>query len=136
MGLRPGGISTGGTGLRPGGGGSGLRPGGASLGSGAGGGAGGSFGSGGAGGGAGAGGGGPNLQRVNPQRPGAPALPTEFVEIGHKDETGRMIYSKTDLMVYSALTERCVWASADGGRHGRGLVLLIHHIVYEGREQI
>lgn len=109
MGLRPGGMGIGGAGLRPGGGGAGLRPGGASLGAGAGGG-GGSSGGVGAGGAlpSGVGGAGANVQRVNPQRTGAPAVPTEFVQIGHKDESGRQVYSKLDLIVYSGLTERWV----------------------------
>lgn len=108
MGLRPGG-----TGLRPGGG-SGLRPGGAPLGGGAG------AGGGGAGGG-GSGSGAPSgaaagLPQCNPARPGAPAVPKEFLPIGQKDESGRMIYSKNDLMAYSGLTER--WDLNFGGFGG------------------
>lgn len=98
-GLRPGGA---GTGLRPGGG-SGLRPGGAPLGGGAG--------AGGGGAGAGGGGGVPGgatvgLPQCNPVRPGAPPVPKEFLAIGQKDESGRTIYTKNDLMAYSGLTER------------------------------
>lgn len=102
MGLRPGGMGSGGAGLRPGGGGAGagLRPGGASLSGGASGGSSASS----AGGSASAGGG----QRVNPVRPGAPPLPTEFLPIGRKDDAGRLVYSKSDLLLYSGLTERCV----------------------------
>lgn len=127
MGLRPGG---GGTGLRPGGG-VGLRPGGAPLGGGAG------AGGGGAGAGAGAGGGGGGgggtggaavvLPQCNPVRPGAPPVPTEFLAIGQKDDGGRMIYTRNDLMAYCGLTERwdfvlfCSWVPGAGRRgEGRG----------------
>lgn len=92
MGLRPGGG--GGTGLRPGGG-AGLRPGGAPLGGGAG-----------AGGGAAGGAAAPGLPQCNPVRPGAPPVPKEFLQIGQKDEGGRLTYTKNDLMAYSGLTER------------------------------
>lgn len=99
MGLRPGGS----TGLRPGGGAS-LRPGGAVLGGGA---RAGGVGSGGPGSAAGAGtGGASNMQGVNPVRPNAPPLPKEFVEIGSKDESGRIVYTKMELGVYSSLTEK------------------------------
>lgn len=117
MALRPGGA---GAGLRPGGG-VGLRPGGAALGGGAGAGGGGSTGGGSVGGmvgagagvgsapGAGAGGppgGAGNVQRVDPNRRGAPPVPKDFVPLGKKDDFGRLIYSKTELMTYSGLTEK------------------------------
>lgn len=105
MSLRPGGGGTG-AGLRPGGAGAGLRPGGASLGGGAGAGVGGGAGGGGGSGAGGSSSGGGNSQRVNPVRPNAPPVPTEFVNIGKIDDTGRMIYSKTELLVFSGLTER------------------------------
>lgn len=106
MGLRPGGGGAG-AGLRPGGAGGGLRPG-ASLGGGAGaGGGGGGVGGGASGGSAlGSSSGGVNMQRVNPVRRSAPPVPDEFVPMGKKDETGRMTYSKDDLLKYSGLTER------------------------------
>lgn len=105
--LRPGagiGLRTGPTGLRPGGGTARLRPGGASLGAGAGGGGGGpGVGGGGGGGGSGAG---PSVHRVNPVRQNAPEVPKEFVPLGSKDESNRMVYSQLELITYSGLTER------------------------------
>lgn len=107
-GLRPGG----GFGLRPGGAGA-LRPGGAALGAGAGGGRGAGAGAGVTGGRGGGGvaaaassGAAANVQKVNPFRTGAPALPEKFVELGSKDESGRIVYSKMELYTYSALTDR------------------------------
>lgn len=115
MGLRPGGA---GAGLRPGGG-SGLRPGGAPLGGGAGAGGGGAGGSGsGPPGGAAA----VTLPQCNPVRPGAPPVPEKFVPMGQKDGTGRMIYTRNELLTYSGLTERCgVQGRREGWAGGRGL---------------
>lgn len=111
MGLRPGGA---GAGLRPGGG-LGLRPGGAPLGGGAGAGGGGA----GSSGGAPAGGAAVSLPQCNPVRPGAPPVPSKFESMGEKDDTGRIIYSKNDLMLYSGLTERC-GAEVGGERRAAG----------------
>lgn len=47
-----------------------------------------------------------NVQRVDPNRRGAPPVPQEFVPLGNKDDFGRLIYSKVELMTYSGLTEK------------------------------
>lgn len=75
------------------------------LGGGAGAGGGGSGASGGSGGAPG-GGASASLPQCNPVRPGALPVPKEFVALGTPDEAGRLIYSKTELMTYSGLTER------------------------------
>ena len=98
MALRPGG----GGGLRPGGG-VGLRPGGGGAGVGAG--SGGVVGVG-ASLGAVPGGAAGNVQRVDPNKRNAPPVPTEFVPLGSKDDAGRMIYTKQELLTYSGLTEK------------------------------
>lgn len=67
------------------------------------------------------------VSRCNPTRPGAPPVPTEFVELGTRDENGRIFYSKAELMRYSGLTDRwgfpfrrCRGSARDRCRDGDG----------------